>query len=308
MRESEVGRAWLAVAVTVVLWASAFAAIRVALEAFGVFELALLRLALASIALLGVAPFVGLRRPPTRDLPRIIALGITGMTGYQLLLNAGEQTVTPGTASILVNTGPIFVALLATRFLDERLSNRAWLGVGLGFTGALLIAVTSGGGLSLSLGALLVLSAAVAQASYFVLQKPLLETYTSFEVTTYAMVAGALVLLPFVGSVSDALSNASGEALGALAFLAFGASALGFFAWAFATARLQVSRAASALYAVPVVAILVAWVWLDQLPAIFAVAGGFIAIVGVGLTNTGRIQPPAGTDSPTSRPRRLFSD
>lgn len=172
-----------------------------------------------------------------------------------------------------------------------------------GLGGALIIALSSGDGLSLSAGALLVLGAAVSQASFFVIQKPLLRTYTPFETTTYAMVSGALMLLPFAGPVPAALSDASTEALGAVLFLAFRASALGFFVWAFATARLEISRAASALYCVPAVAILVGWLWLDELPPIAAVIGGVVAISGVILTNTGRAAQPPTTTASTEQAR-----
>lgn len=291
-------RAWIAVAVTIVVWASAFAAIRAALKSFTALELGVLRLGFASLTLLVVAPFVGLRRPAQRDLPRIVAAGLTGMATYQILLNAGEQTVTPGTASILVNTGPVFVALLAIRFLGERLTARAWLGVAVSFSGALIIAFSSGRGFSVSSGALLVLGAALSQSIYFVIQKPLLAIYTPFETTTYAMISGALMLLPFLGSVPKALDHASAQATEALIFLALGASALGFFAWGYANARLQVSRAATTLYLVPAVAILVAWIWLDQLPALMAVAGGAVAICGVILTKSGRIERPTRASQP----------
>ena len=63
--------AWTAVALTVVLWASAFAAIRAALEGFSAVELSVLRLVVASLALAVVAPFMGLRRPAARDLPAL---------------------------------------------------------------------------------------------------------------------------------------------------------------------------------------------------------------------------------------------
>lgn len=297
MTDGQRTRAWTAVAVTILLWASAFAAIRAALGSFSVGELSVLRLASASLALLAAAPLLGLRPPTIADMPRIVLSGLTGMSAYQLLLNAGEQTVTAGTASILVNTGPIFVALLAIRLLGERLTPRTWIGIAVGFTGALIIALDTGEGVSMSSGALLVLAAAVAQATFFVVQKPLLGRYSSFEVTTYVMVCGAILLLPLAPSVPAALADASGESLAAVAFLALGASALGFFSWAHASARLQVSHAASGLYAVPAVAILVGWIWLNELPSAIALIGGAVAISGVLLTNTGR-RNRAATASP----------
>jgi drug/metabolite transporter (DMT)-like permease len=277
-------RAWAAAALVVVLWASAFAAIRAALEGFTATELSVLRLAVASLALAAAAPFAARRRPALRDLPAIFAAGATGMTAYQLLLNSGERSVPAGTASLLVSTGPIFVAILAALTLGERLNRRERTGLAVAFTGALVIALGQGGGVSLSGGALIVLAAAVSQAAFFVIQKPLLARYSAFEVTAYAMWAGTLLILPLGASVPSAVTHAGAEPLLAVALLALGASAVGFFAWAFASARLPIARLSASLYAVPAVAILVALVWLGELPSVASVAGGAIALTGVAIT------------------------
>jgi drug/metabolite transporter (DMT)-like permease len=284
-------RGWIAAAITIALWASAFAGIREALKSFDPGQLSVLRLTIASAALIAVAPLAGVRLPARRDLAVLLVVAVTGMAGYQMLLNAGEQTVSAGTASILVNTGPIFAALLATRFLGERLTSRTWAGIAVAFTGALIIALGQQSGISLSSGALLVLGAAMSLATFFVVQKPLLSRYSSLEMTTYATIIATVTLLPFAPSVPNAISKASGGSLAAVGFLGLGASAAGFFAWAYATARLDVSRAASALYLVPAVAILVAWLWLAELPSLITVIGGTVAITGVMLANSARRAP-----------------
>jgi drug/metabolite transporter (DMT)-like permease len=276
-------RAWAAAALTVVLWASAFAAIRAALEGFTAVQLSVLRLALASLALAALAPLIGLRRPRARDLPAIVAAGATGMTAYQLLLNSGERTVTAGTASLLVSSGPLFVAVLASATLGERLDARRRAGLAVAFAGALVIALGQGGGVALSPGALIVLAAALSQAVFFVIQKPLLARYSAFEVTSYAMWAGTILIVPLGAGVPGAVAGAGAEPLLAVALLALGASALGFFAWAYACARLPVARVSASLYAVPVVAIMVALLWLGELPSAASVAGGAIALAGVAL-------------------------
>ncbi len=92
----------LAAAGTVLLWASAFPAITVAVRGLGPAGLAVARLAVASAALALAAPLMGVRRPKLGDLPLIALCGLAGMTGYQLLLNAGERVVPAGTASLLV--------------------------------------------------------------------------------------------------------------------------------------------------------------------------------------------------------------
>jgi terminal-alkyne amino-acid exporter len=279
--------AGLALVTTIVLWASAFAGIRVALRAFSPEHLSILRLGVASVVLGAVAAARGGVRAPARaDLPRLVLVAFAGMTAYQLLLNSGEVSVPAGTASLLVNVSPLFTALLAVTLLGERLSRRARAGLALGFGGAALVAVSRGGGLGFDARALLVLGAAVAQATFFVAQKSLLERsrLDAFDVTAWAMWIGTALLLPFAPGLPHAVASASPSSLVAVAYLGVGASALGFVAWAYASARVPVSFAASTLYAIPVVATVVAWAWLGETPALLAVAGGAVAIAGVALT------------------------
>lgn len=280
-----------ALLVTIVLWASAFAGIRAALRHFGPEHLSVLRLAVASVVLGAIAALRGgVRRPARADLPALVVVAFTGMTAYQLLLNSGEVSVPAGTASLLVNVSPLFTALLAVMLLGERLSRTARFGIALGFGGAALVALSRDGGLGFDARALLVLGAAAAQATFFVAQKRLLvrSRLTAFEVTTWAMWLGTAMALPFAPGLPDAIATAPAGALGAVLFLGAGASALGFVAWAHASARLPVSFAASTLYAIPAVAAAVAWLWLGEAPAALAVAGGAVAIAGVALTAAGR--------------------
>ena len=291
----------LAVAATIVLWASAFAAIREAVPAFGWEGLSFLRLALAAVPLALIAFVFRGRgwRPGRRDLPLLVLVALSGMTLYQVLLNAGEVTVDAATASLLVATAPIFTAILAVAVLGERLSRAGWEGVALGFAGAATIALGTGGGLSLSRGALLVLGAALSQAVFFVSQKGLLSRGADpLVLTAWAMCLGALMALPLASGTGAALGSASAGALVALAFLAFGASALGFFTWAYACSHLDVSAAAAALYAVPPVAALVAWLALGELPGAASLVGGAIALAGVALTARSRRTPPARDTPP----------
>lgn len=286
------GIAWPAAALTVLLWASAFAAIRAALEAFSTTELTVLRLALASVALGALTPAAGVRRPAVRDLPALLACGATGMAGYQLLLNAGEQTVSAGTASMLVNTGPLFGALLARLLLHEQLIARTGQGLAVAFGGTVVIALGQRGGVSLSGGALLVLGAAASLATFFVLQKPLLSRYTAFEVTSLSTWAATLMVLPLGGGVAGAVADADARSVGAVLFLGLGASALGFFSWAHALSRLPVTTLSASLYTVPLVAVVVAFVWLDEVPPAASFVGGAVTLVGVA-----RATRPARRDS-----------
>jgi drug/metabolite transporter (DMT)-like permease len=298
----------LAAAGTVVLWASAFPAITVAVAGLGPAGLAVARLAVASAALalaaallrvrrpaLGIrGPALAVRKPARRDLPLIAVCGLAGMTGYQLLLNAGERVVPAGTASLLVATAPVYSSLLAVTFLGERAGRRRWAGSAIALAGTALIAASHGLGFGVS--ALVVLAAAVLQAIFHTAQKPLLARYTSFEVTAYAMWAGTAFILPWTGSLLRALPGAGGAAIGSAIFLGLAPSAAGFVLWAYAMARMDVGRITLSLYLVPAVALVISLAWLGQVPGPVELAGGAIALAGVMLARDARSRVPTGNE------------
>ena len=131
--------AFACVAFTVLMWASAFPSIRAALAAFGPAELAALRFAVASLALGLYLAWARPALPGRADLPRLLAAGGLGIAAYNLLLNTGSRLVDAGTASFVVNTAPVFTALLGAALLGERLRPIGWFGIGLSFAGVCLL-------------------------------------------------------------------------------------------------------------------------------------------------------------------------
>ena len=216
------------------------------------------------------------------------------MTGYQLLLNAGERVVPAGTASLLVATAPVYASLLAVAVLGERSTRRRWAGSAVALAGTVLIAASHGLGFGAS--ALVVLAAAVLQGVFHTAQKPLLARYTGFEVTAYAMWAGTVFILPWTGSLLRALwgpgAHAGGAAIGSAVFLGLAPSAAGFVLWAYAMARMDVGRVTVSLYLVPAAAIGISLAWLGQVPGPVELIGGVIALAGVMLARDSRV--PAG--------------
>jgi drug/metabolite transporter (DMT)-like permease len=274
----------VAAAGTVVLWASAFPAISVAVRQLGPVGLSVARLAVASAALALAAPFMGIRRPRSRDLPLIALCGLAGMAAYQLLLNTGERVVPAGTASLLVATTPVYAGLLAVCFLGERPARRRWAGSAVALAGAAIIAVSHG--LAFGAASLIVLGAAIVQAIFHTAQKPLLARYSGFEVTVYAMWGGTLFMLPWTGSLLRVLPQVGGQAIAATVFLGIAPSAIGFVLWAYAMSRVDVGRLTVSLYLVPAVAIVISLVWLSQVPSLVELAGGAITLAGVMVAST----------------------
>ncbi|MEU2021309.1 DMT family transporter [Streptomyces sp. NPDC016469] len=295
----------LALATTVLLWATAFPAIRVALEGYGPSQLSFLRLAVASLALGAVAPSLGVRRPARTDLWRIALAGGAGMSAYQLLLNWGEIHVPAGTASLIVAAVPAMSAVLAAGFLGERLTPAKTGGSLVALAGAALIAV-SGKESGYTAAAWAVLAAACSQAVYHLTVKPLLRRYTGFEVAAYAMWAGTALLVPLAPGAVRAALGAPAGATAAVVFLGLLPSAAGFAVWGYAAARLSVTAATAALYLVPAVTLAASYLWLGERPRPFAILGGLITIAGLILLNKRRSPAnhiPAPSPSPVIPPR-----
>lgn len=274
---------FLALAGTVVLWASAFPAIRVGVDGLGVAALSLLRLAVASVALSVVAAFAGVRRPRARDLPHIALCGATGMTAYQVMLNWGEIHVPAGTASLLIAAVPVFSVLLAGAFLSEPITRDVIVGSVIAVAGCALVAL--GGVTSFSASAFVVLGAAVMQGTYHVASKPLLRRYTGLEVASYAMWAGTVFALPLIPATVHSVRHAPAGALTSVVYLGLLPSALGFVIWGYAVARLPMAVSTAGLYLVPPVTLVIAYVWLSEVPGPLELVGGAITILGVVLIN-----------------------
>jgi drug/metabolite transporter (DMT)-like permease len=278
---------------TVAFWGSAFAGIRVGLHAYSPTHLALLRFLIASVALAVYALATRMRLPARRDLPLIFLLGLLGFAFYNIALNIGEQSIPAGPAALLIQTAPIWTALAATLFLKDRLRVFGWIGIAISFAGALVIALGKGGGFGLGWGAGLVLLASISVSVYNIIQKRMMERYKPVEITTYAIWAGTLLLLPFCGGLAAQVRAAPLTDTLAVAYLGIFPAAIGYVTWAYVLSRFPAARAASVLYAVPVMAFLVGWVWLGEAPTGIDAVGGALALGGVAVVNTlGRPSTP----------------
>src|SRR5690349_13384436 len=154
-----------AVAVTLLLWASAFVAIRHLGHDVPPGALSLGRLLVASVAL-GVFVFRRPRRwPARRDWPLLLLCGVAWFGIYNLGLNEAERRIDAGTSALIVQIGPIIVALLATVFLGEAMTRWLIIGMVVGFAGVVIIAQGfSSGGAGDPVGVWLAVLAAVTYA------------------------------------------------------------------------------------------------------------------------------------------------
>ena len=268
--------------VTVTLWASAFVGIRSADRRLDPGALALGRLLVGSLAL-GVA--VVLRREPwpaRRALAGIAVCGLLWFGVYNVALNEAERRVDAGTAAMLVNTGPILIAIFAGALLGEGFPRRLLIGCAISFAGAALIGLaTSQAGLRASWGTALCLIAAWAYAGGVVAQKPALDHASALSITWLACTIGALSCLPYAPALVHGLGHAGGSAIAWTVYLGVAPTAIGFGMWAYALARTTAGRMGSTTYLVPPLAVLLGWLVLGEAPPALALPGGLLCLGGV---------------------------
>jgi drug/metabolite transporter (DMT)-like permease len=274
--------AGVAALVTVAAWASAFIGIRAAGEDISAGALSLGRLLVGSLTL-GV--IVAIRREPLperRDLPAIALCGLLWFGIYSVALNEAERHVDAGTAAMLVNIGPLLIALLAGVLLHEGFPRSLLAGSAVAFAGAVVIGIaTSEEGLAAGGGAALCLVAALGYAGGVVSQKPVLARVSPLQVTFLACTVRALACLPFGPMVVDELGGADGSAIRWMVYLGLVPTALAFTTWAYALSHTTAGRMGATTYLVPPLAILMGWVILSETPPALALAGGALCLAGV---------------------------
>lgn len=264
------------------LWASAFVGIRSAGHELSPGSIALGRLLIGSAAL---GAIVLARREPLpgrRDLPAIVFCGIFWFGIYNVALNEAERRVDAGTAAMLVNIGPILIAVLAGIMLREGFPPKLLAGCAVAFSGTVVIGLaTSGAGVRASWGVVLCVVAAFAYSAAIVVQKPVLARVSGLQVTWLACTVGALVCLPFAPTLIREGSDASASALSWTIYLGLAPTAIGFVAWAYALGRTSAGRLGSTTYLAAPIAILLGWALLGETPPLLALLGGTLCLGGV---------------------------
>ncbi|ELS52044.1 hypothetical protein STVIR_6985 [Streptomyces viridochromogenes Tue57] len=278
-----------AATVTVVLWASAFVSIRSAGSEYSPGALALGRLLVGALVL-GAICLVRREGPPPRAAwPGIAISGLLWFGFYSVVLNWGEQQVDAGTAALVVNIGPILIALLGARLLGDPMPPRLLAGMAVSFAGAVTVGLSmSGGGGSSVLGVVLCLLAAVGYAGGVVAQKPALAHASALQVTTYGCLVGAALCLPFTGQLISEAAHASVSATLNMVYLGVFSLALAFTTWAYALARTTASSMGATTYAVPALVVLMSWLALGEVPGPLTLVGGALCLAGVAVSRSRR--------------------
>jgi drug/metabolite transporter (DMT)-like permease len=284
-----------AAAVTAFFWASAFVSIRSAGESYSPGALALGRLGTAALLLAGFALVRRVGFPARAAWRGILISGVLWFGGYMVFLNWGERLVDAGTAALIINIGPILIAVLGGLFLGERTPRSLWLGIAVSFAGTAVVglSVSGGGGNSSLLGVLLCVLAAITYAIGVVAQKPALKHGNALQITTWSVLVATVCLLPFSGVLVREAADAPVSATLNMIYLGVGPTAIAFTTWAYALARTTAGKLGATTYVVPALVVLMSWLFLDEVPGWLTLVGGALCLGGVALSRRRGARAPA---------------
>ena len=302
---------WLPVAaagVTMILWASAFIAIRTVGVHYSPGAMAAGRLLVGAAALGLVAAFRGrVRWPRGRSLALVIGYGVLWFGVYAVLVNAAERHLDAGTTALVINVGPILIAVLAGLFLHEGFPRALVTGLAVAFAGVATIAIATSTGRRDGAGVLLALGAAGLYAVGVLLQKQALRDVDPFTATWLGCTAGAVVCLPFLPALGHEIVRAPWAATAGIVYMGLFPTAVAFATWSYALAHTTAGRLSSSSYLVPMLAVLLSWLLLDEVPVPLALVGGGLCLVGVAVARIPS-RRPAAVPPPVSPPVRTPVD
>ncbi|HSK14859.1 MAG TPA: DMT family transporter [Gaiellaceae bacterium] len=281
--------AHVALWLVVVAWAGAFSAIKALLDhGIDAGDIALLRYLVAAPGFAFVLWRAGgLPRLTRGDAVRLGAAGVLVVAGYHVSLNVGTRFTTSGTAALIVALAPAMTLVLVLAIRQERASLRRVFGLAVAFAGVAVV-VLLGSGAELSLtnvkGPLIVLGAPLAFALYNILLQPLLGRYDLLALTAALSLFGTLALLPLAdGSTVDAVRGISAGDATLVLYLGVACTLLGYVAWNIGLRGLGSTRAVSYAYAIPVIAVAMGALILDEPVTVWLGLGGALVVGGVAL-------------------------
>ncbi len=285
----------IALLITVFIWASSFATIKVGLQEIEPLTLAFVRGFLASIFLLAIIiikkenkKFI---KSITTDWKYFSLLGIVGITLFNTFQNIGVKYTSSALAGILINSNPVFILIFSGLFLDEVITGNKVIGIITGFVGMIVI-VFMGQNISeiiksqIFLGNVLVIGSALSWALYSIMNKNIFNKYSPLHLTTIAYIVGSILLflIAFLFEDVSGLFLFSIRSWVIVLYLGIVASAITFFLWNYALSKMDVSKASVFLFLGPVIVIIIGWLFMGEVITIHTIIGSVLVLFGVYLT------------------------
>jgi drug/metabolite transporter (DMT)-like permease len=270
----------LLLVVMAIIWGVNFSVVKYGTQVMAPLAYNALRMTLACVVLLTIARFMPGRPLARADRWRLMALGLLGHCIYQVLFINGIALTRAGTAALMVAASPAMVALVARMAGHERLPARAVVGIALSIGGVFLVlggSVTADGRAHF-IGDLLILAAVICWAFYTTGLLPLTSRVDAIPIAAWTLVGGVVPLALIASPAILRIEWASVTPLtwGAIAYSGIGAMVIAYLIWYHGVHRIGPTRTSMFANLQPVVAVIVAWVVLGEVPTIYQGLGATV--------------------------------
>jgi drug/metabolite transporter (DMT)-like permease len=275
----------------ILIWGSNFSIVKVALRDFPEVPFNAMRLVTATavfvIVIFGTPARERLKALTRRDWIELFFLGSIGTFLYQFCFVASVKRTSVANGSLIIGVSPIVIALLSALAGHERIRPVRWLGIGVAMLGLYLVV---GRGVDLSAqtwrGDLLMMGGVICWAVYSVASQPILKRHSPLIVIAVTFTIGAtlyvVTMIPvMVGTDWSAISGFSWLMMLTSALLALNVS---YWIWYTGLQRLGGSRTSVYSYLTPVVAMIVAAIWLGEAISSNQIAGATAIFAGLLIT------------------------
>ncbi len=291
-------RIYIKLLLTAIFWGGTFIAGRVIAGHVNPAAAAFLRFVVASVFLVALTlKTEGLPRP--MDGHKILALfllGATGVFAYNLFFFRGLELISAGRASLIIANNPIFIALFSFLFFSEKMTPLKIMGILISVTGAILAisggnpaALLSGG---LGLGDIFILCAVCSWVTYTLIGKRAMNRLSPLAAVTGAAVTGMVMLLipALISGMAAEIPLYRPVDWAALFYLGFFGTVLGFVWYYDGIKAIGPARAGLFINFVPLSAITLGYLLLDEPVTLSLALGALLVITGVILTNAASVR------------------
>jgi drug/metabolite transporter (DMT)-like permease len=285
---------FLMMMLAIVFWALAFPFIQIGLDKLSFINLTIMRFFVVCVTflILIVLKRNWFSKIHKKDIPSIFLLGFFGVMVYHFGLNYGEQYITAGAASLIIATSPVYILILATVFLKEKITFFKFLGIILALFGVIIISILGKQGekiqIQTAFAAIAVIIAAIVSAFYTIAGKKMLRRYNGLSLTAYAILFGSIILVPlsiFNSSLINEVSNMQSETWFAVIFLGVFSTVIGYGIWYMALEIKTASEISVYLYAIPILSTIASYLLFKDAITLFFILGGIFVIIGIVLVN-----------------------
>ncbi|MFV0422672.1 DMT family transporter [Oleidesulfovibrio sp.] len=279
--------------VSALIWGGTFIAGRIVAQELPPFSISFLRFALAGCCLYVLVRMHegGLPQLTRKSFPGMLLLGLSGVFAYNAFFFLGLQTVPAGRAAAIIALNPVCIALFAALLLGEPLSRTRLAGIGLSVFGAIIV-ISRADPLALfthalSAGDLAIFGCVASWVTYSLAGRKVMVHATPLASVAWSCIIGAGLLLPF--AVSEGLINSfttiSLTAWLSIAYLGVFGTVVAFTWFYQGVKQIGASRAGVFINFVPVSAIILAAVLLNEPIPSSLLGGALVVATGVIMTN-----------------------